>query len=148
MRTSNRSSRIVRIVVAIAATSVMVAGCSDDDESSSATSPAASEADVCDARDALQRSLEALKDVDVRAEGTGGVEAAINGVKDDLEALVDSVGEELKPEVESVQDAVDELEAAVTNLDSGGAAKVLDAVSSLASSASTLVASLEDASCG
>jgi len=148
METRNRLSRIVRIVIAIAAAGVMFAGCSDDEASPSATSPATPEADVCEAQDALRSSLEGLTDLDVPTDGTGDVEAAIDGVREDLEALVDSVGDEMKPEVDAVQSAMDELETAIGNVQSGGASEVLAALSSLASSASTLVASLEDASCG
>ena len=42
---------------------------------------------------------------------------------------------------------MDELETAIGNVESGGASEVLAALSSLASSASTLVVSLEDATC-
>jgi hypothetical protein len=93
----------------------------------------------------LKSSIEALTDVDLTEDGAKGVEAAVGEVKDDLEALGDSVGDELKPEVEGVQDALDGLQSAV---ESGGMSQALSAVSTLASSAATLVASLENASCG
>ena len=54
---------------------------------------------------------------------------------------------ELQPQVQAVQDAVDEVETAVANLDSGGAAAAVTAVAELATSARTLLDSLEDGAC-
>ncbi|HKY17190.1 MAG TPA: hypothetical protein VJM33_19845 [Microthrixaceae bacterium] len=131
---------------------VLVAGCGDDDDSSSATTAAPTteaEGDVCADRDALQSSVEELRDVDLTAEGTNGVEAAVGAVKEDLDALGTSVSDELEPEVEAVRTAVDELETAVDDLDSdGGVSNALAAVAAVARSASTLVGSLGDGSCG
>ena len=69
-------------------------------------------------------------------------------MKADLAAVSESVGDELQPEVQAVEDSIDELQTAVENIDSDGAAAALDAVSNVASSASTLVGSLEDGACG
>jgi hypothetical protein len=96
----------------------------------------------------LQSSVAALKDVDLVAEGTNAASAAISAVKDDLTALKESAGDELQPQVQDVEDSVDELETAVDNLDDDGGAAALDAVANVASSASTLVGSLEDGACG
>ena len=103
---------------------------------------------MCADRDELASSVEALQDVDVVAEGTNGVEAAIADIKDDLDALRTSAGAELQPQVEAVQDAVDTLETAVDNLDSDGAEDTLTAVSNLAGAAGTLLASLDEGACG
>ena len=83
------------MLIVIAATCVMFAGCSDDEASPSATSPAP-EADVCEAQDPLRRSLEGLTDLDVPTDGTGDVEAAIDGVRKDLD-VVDLVGDKMNP---------------------------------------------------
>ena len=69
-------------------------------------------------------------------------------MKDDLATLRGSAGAELQPQVQAVQDAVDELEAAVGDLGSGGAAAAVAAVAELATSARTLFDSLEDGACG
>ena len=136
---------IVRWVVAVVAIVVLVGACGGDDDSSTTTagvtttiaapattasaatgttvagSSAAPSSDVCADRNELASSVEALQDVDVAAEGTNGVEAAIADVKDDLDALRTSAGAELQPQVEAVQDAVDTLETAVDDFDSNGA---------------------------
>jgi hypothetical protein len=169
-------SRITRRVVACVAIGVVVcASCGDDDDASStaavttvgestsvvpattAESPAVSvsspgsstaSGDMCADRDALSSSIAALKDVDVAAEGTNGVTAAVDAVKEDLAALRGSLSAELQPQGQAVQDALDDLETAVANLDSGGAAAVVTAATNLATAAGTLLDSLESGACG
>ena len=168
MKRSDTSSRNVRRVVACLAMAALVAACGSDDspstsDSTSETSPApaastadstpdetsaAPSGDVCADREALRDSVAALADVDLVAEGTNGAKSAISAVKDDLAALRSSAGSELEPEVQAVQDAVDDLETAVGNLDSGGATQAVTAVSDLVTSSGTLLDSLEDGACG
>jgi len=165
-------SRSFRRVVVFAAVGALVASCgSDDDSSSTASSPTtgattsaaattsatstgdstasdssdAPSGDACADRDALRSSVAALTDVDLVAEGTNGVKTAVSAVKDDLAAVRTSVGSELQPEVQAVQDGIDELEAAV---DAGGAAEAATALSNLAGAAATLLDSLETRPCG
>ena len=168
MKRSDTSSRNVRRVFACLAMAALVASCGSDDSSSTSdstgvTSPApaastsdstpdetsaASSGDVCADREALRDSVAALADVDLVAEGTNGAKSAISAVKDDLAALRSSAGSELEPEVQAVQDAVDELETAVGNLGSGGATQAVTAVSDLVTSAGTLLDSLDAGVCG
>ena len=82
------------------------------------------------------------------AEGTDGAKAAVTAVKDDLEALRASAGDELRPQVEAVQGDVDDLEAAIEDLGSGGAAAAVSAVTSLVGSARTLLDELQAGACG
>jgi hypothetical protein len=51
---------------------LLVAACGEDDDGQTAT--------VCDARDDLDSSLGALSEIDLTAEGTDPVEAAVGGV--------------------------------------------------------------------
>ena len=96
----------------------------------------------------MRESVDALASVDVVAEGTNGVTAAVSDVEDDLAALRSSAGDELEPQVQAVQDAVDQLETAAAEIDSGGASAALAAVSELTGSAATLLSSLEAGACG
>ena len=82
------------------------------------------------------------------AEGTNGVKSAVTDVKDKLEALRTSAGDELKPQVDAVQGDLDDLEAAIEQLGSGGAAAAVSAVTSLVSSAGTLLDELQAGACG
>ena len=116
--------------------------------STASGSTVAASGDVCADRDALRTSVDSLQDVDVAAEGTNGLEEALGDVKDDLTALSASAGAELQPQVQAVQDAVDQVETAAANLDSGGAAQAVTAVSGLVSAAGALFDSLEAGACG
>ena len=135
MKRSGSSSRVVRWVVAGVAIAVLVASCGSEDGSSSTAATSVPAGDVCEDREALRSSVDDLEGIDLRAEGAEGVTDAVTAVKDDLAALRDSAGDELRPEVQAVQDAVDELETAVGNLGSGGAADAVTAASDLVSAA-------------
>ncbi len=114
MKGLSRTTR--RVVVCLAIGLVVGTSCGDDDESSStaaattvgeatgaaptvasvspatsSSTPAAStgSGDMCPEREALSSSVSALGDVDLVAEGTNGVTAAVDAVKDDLAALGD-----------------------------------------------------------
>jgi len=176
MKLNERTSPLVRAVVACVVLGGLALSCGDDDAASTATTtpasaPATAEpatttvttapmsapastvasptstGDVCADREALRTSVDALTEVDLVAEGTNGVTAAVDDVKDALAALRSSAGSELRPQVDAVQDAIDEVETAVADLDSGGAAAAVTAVASLATSARTLLDSLEDGAC-
>ena len=157
-RSSGGSSRLARRVLAVLAVAMLMAACSDDDDSASSTTTATDESTtiatttapdaLCDDADALSSSVADLEDVDLVAEGTDGASAAISAVQDDLAAFSESAGDELEPQVQAVEDAIDELQTAVDNLDTDPAGTALQAVSDVATSASTLIATLDDGACG
>ena len=142
------TSRASRLLVACVAVGLTMAACGSDDETSSTTTTAAPVDDVCADSEALSASLADLQDVDVTADGTNGLEAAVGAVQDDLEALGESAGNELQPQVDDVRGSLQELETAVTNFGSEGPTQVLDAIAAVASSTSTLITSLDDGACG
>jgi hypothetical protein len=177
MKPNDSRPALVRAVVACVVLGVLMVSCGDDDDSASTaattgatpfatvgrattetTAPVAESSatgsstapsgDVCADREALRSSVDALKNLDVVAEGTNGVTAAVSAVKDDLAALRSSAGPELQPQVQAVQDAVDKLQTAVANLDSGGAAAAVTAAAGVATSARTLLNSLQAGACG
>lgn len=144
---SSGSSRLARRVVAALAVAMMLAACGDDDDSSSSTTTTAPADEACADAEALRASVDELKDVDLVAEGTDGASAALSAVKNDLTALRESAGDEVQPEVQALEDAIDELETAVDDLDSDPAGAV-QAVSDVGTSASTLISALDDGACG
>ena len=103
----------LRWVAACVALTAMVTSCGSDDSSAGdatttsvstdTTTTTVATDDVCADREALRSSVDALADVDVRAEGTNGVEAAVDEVSTDLEALSASAGSELEPQVTALQ---------------------------------------------
>ena len=157
-RNRRPTTRIVRGVLACLAIGALVASCGDDDDTTSATTaPTASAGsggsvapagDVCADREALSTSVDALKNVDIRAEGTNGLTTAIGAVKDDLAALRTSAGDELQPQVQAVQSALDDVQTAVGNVGSGGVAAAVTAVASLGSASKTLLDQLQAGACG
>ena len=78
----------VRLIVPIAAIGLLLASCSDDDGGSStaASEQTTTTVSACAEADALRASVDELGAVDVQAEGTDGVTAAVDTVKDDLAA--------------------------------------------------------------
>jgi len=142
--------------LACLATTVLVTSCSSDSEPSASDDSAAvtttetvttTTQDLCADRDALQASIDSLTEVDVRAEGSNGVEAALATVQEDLTAVGESADAELQPEVDALQDAIDELGPAVESIDDGGAAAAATAIADVATSAEALISSLQDAQC-
>ena len=95
-KSSMGTSRWVGRLVACVALMAAFSACGDDDDPSSSdettttaadddTTTTAPTDDVCADREALSSSVDALKDVDVAAEGTNGVTAAVEDVSTDLE---------------------------------------------------------------
>jgi len=149
MKNRTRSGRGARYVIAVVALGVLVAACGDDDDSTASeetTTTTAPVEDVCADRDGLQSSVDGLKDVDVAAEGTNGVKAAADDVATSLAALKASAGPELQADVTAVEDALDDLDSAAADIEADGAAPALSAVASVATSAATLLESLDQCS--
>jgi len=105
-------------------------------------------ADACADRQALRDSIAALADIDVVAEGTNGLTAAVDAVKADLEKVQASAGSTVKPQVQAVKDAIAAAEAGLENLGDGGATEVKAALTDLSTATTTLLTSLEDGPCG
>ena len=150
------TGRTIRAVAATFAVALLLAACSDDSDSSSSTTeapattaaPTTTVADTCADSEALQTSVAALQDVDVVAEGTDGLTAAVDQVKTDLEAFGSSAGEELQPDVEALQTSVDSLETAIAGFDTDGAAPVVAAVTAVTESATALIETVDAGACG
>jgi hypothetical protein len=147
-----RTSRLVLAGVVLA---VLVTSCGDDgsdpeDSGAPVTTTATvttTTQDLCADRESLKDSIDALTEVDVRAEGTNGVETAVAAVQEDLTAVGESADAELQPEVDALQDAIDELGPAVENIGDGGAAQAATAIADVATAAGNLIESLQDAEC-
>ena len=82
--------------------------------------------------------MDSLQDIDVAAEGTNGLEAALDDVNDDLAAVRAQPAPNCSQRSVG-QDDIEQLETAVGNIDSDGAAQAVSAVSDLADSVATLL---------
>ena len=114
------------------------AACGDDDDEG---------ATVCDAREDLDSSVNALAEVDVADEGTDALDAAVDDVGDDIEAVADAAQEDAEDEVDDVQAALGELETAVADFGeqdstSAAVAAVSSAVTDLAQASGALAEAL------
>jgi PBP1b-binding outer membrane lipoprotein LpoB len=139
--------KVTRVIAgaALACLAVLLVGCSSDSGSSSSSSTTTSKDAVCADRTALQNSVKSLKDVDYTG-GKSAVTSALDKVKNNLDALGDSVKADLKPQVDDVKSALDQLESAVRNFGSGSLTDNLqaagNAVSKVGSTSADLFSSL------
>ena len=111
------------------------------------STPGTASAEVCAARDELQASITGLKDVNIVANGTTSLQAAITKVKDNLTTLKSTAGDELRPEVTALQDALTDLQSALDDVSSGGVAAVVTAAGKVASTGGSLLTDLESLKC-
>ena len=101
---------------------------------------------MCAARDDLQTSITDFKDVSI-VNGTTGLQAAITKVKDNLTALKAAAGDELKPQVTDLQDALTGLQTALSDVSSRGVAPVAAAAGKVASTGGELISALGGLKC-
>ena len=104
----------------------------------------------CNAGEDLQGSVAALADVDLIAEGTDGLESALNQIGDDVDTLQDAATDAAADDVDAVESAVQGLEDAVANvggeLSSENIDGVLTALGAVVSAVDGLATTLSD--CG
>ena len=103
---------------ALACLAVLLVGCSSDSKSSSPSSTTTSKDAVCADKTALENSVKSLKNVDLTG-GESAVTSAVDKVQTNLDALRGSVKADLKPQVDDVKAALDQLETAVRNFGNG-----------------------------
>ena len=100
----------IRLMVSAALTVALLAGCGSDDEQSD-------KEQWCAAGDSLSADIGALKDLDLVAEGTDGLESALTEIENDVKELYDNVdldGE--KEDIDLLQEAIDGLDNAMSGL--------------------------------
>ena len=116
------------------------AGCSDDEESAQES--------YCAAGDSLESNLGALTDLDLIAEGTEGLNTAVEQVQSDLVELRESASEAAADDVSALEQSVDDLETAISSLGgdltSDNAAAVGASIRRVGTSAQAVLATLSD----
>lgn len=115
---------------------IMLAGCGDDGESAQDR--------YCAAGESIQTSLSSLTDLDLIAEGTDGLNTAVDNVKDDLDELRDAAGDAASDDVSALEQSVDDLEAAISALGGESVSTVATAIQEVASSAGAVLDTLAD----
>lgn len=118
---------------------------------SGSTSYPAGKEDVCQARDQLKTSIDALTSTQLLAEGTNAIKAGVDQVETDFDALKAAAKDDYQAPVSAMQTSLEELQTAVGNLGSGDAAANLKAVgaaiATTGASANTLFTQLKT-TCG
>lgn len=89
-------------------------------------------ANVCEARDDVQRSLERLFDVNIIQQGTNALQAPLSQLSQDLTDLADAAESQFAPQATTLRTAIDNLGASITGTDGMSATdRVVQAVSAL-----------------
>ena len=96
----------------------------------------------------MRSSLEALTNVDLVAEGTSGLETAVQEVSDDLDTLQDTATDATEGDVEALNEAVDGLKASLSDVGDDvseeSTSQVTAAIDGVTSAASALYDTLTD----
>jgi hypothetical protein len=123
-----------------------VAGCGSDSGSGSSTT--GSQSAVCKDKRALEDSVKSLTNLDLATAGSGKIKADARDVQDDLDALGKSVKSDLKPQVDALKSAVQDLEDAVKNFGDQSISQSLQdtgsAISKVGSTSADLAKKLQD----
>ena len=136
-----RARHLVAPWLATGLTVAFVAGCGSDDEKSA-------QERYCEAGTSLEVSVDALADIDLLAEGTDGLESAVEAIERDVTELRDAATDAADDDVKALQQSIDGLGDALSGL--GGAittenvAAVGAAVGSVSDSAQAVYATLTD----
>ncbi len=92
------------IIPVLVVVTVAVAGCSEDDDTSS----------FCDDRVELQDSIQDLRDVNIVDDGIEALDSQLETVLGDVDAL-EASADELEPEVDALKTSVETLQASVAS---------------------------------
>jgi len=115
---------------------------------SSTTGSIASNAELCSARDALKSSVQDLGNFNVIKNGTSGLDAAVNKVRDNLQAVRTAAHGQLSPQIDALENALDQLGKSISNLSSGGSiSAVVDAAKNVGQAGSNLSDALSSLKC-
>ena len=106
VRSSTGRSAAILLTAGLAVAGI--AGCGSDDE------PSAQEK-YCEAGDSLRSSVDALVGLDLVAEGTDGLNSAVDAVKGDVEELRDAASDAAADDVSVLEQSVDDLEGVPTS---------------------------------
>lgn len=135
-----KAPALVLLILLLAGAAV---ACSDDSDD---VSP---EEAYCNAGESLQSSVEALLDLDVIAEGTNGVETAVDNVKSDFDEFKGAAENVTEDEAQALEGAIGDLESAFDSISDDGlsadnASAVIDAVTAMAAPAEAVFTTLTE----
>lgn len=119
----------------------LLAGCGSDDDASD-------QEQYCEAGESLESSVSALGDLDLVAEGTNGLEAALEAIEADVNELMNTASEAASDEISALEQSLDDLESALADLGgeitSDNASTVAAAAQNVSESAQAVYGTLTD----
>ena len=97
----------------------LMAACSSDDSTSSTTtssttSTTSADQAYCADSDQLKTDIDALKDLDVVADGTTAVTSQLDTIKSDVTALKDSAGDVAATEISTLETSLDDVQSSLS----------------------------------
>ncbi len=132
---------------------LLAGGCSSDSSGSGSgtTTTTSSRRAVCAVSAKVQQSVRKVVDPTTLTGGKREVTAAIKSIRSDLDALGDSVKQDVEPDVAAVREAIDQLETAAAELRSAsipdgvtaGISNFADAAAQVGSTVANLTAVLQ-----
>jgi len=140
---------VIRVLLAGGLALLALSGCGSSATSSPdpTTTVASSNDPICAARTDLTASVRALTTPSLLTEGKPAIQAALDEVKTDLDALSTAAKDVYGPEIEAVQAAVADVGAALSNVGDGNASEnqraIRDAAADVGSTTSHLIATSE-----
>jgi hypothetical protein len=133
---------------AVVALALTVAGCGSDSDSGSSSSSTTAQQAVCKDKSALEDSVKSLTNLDLATAGEGKIESDAEDVQKNLDALGQSVKANLKPEVDALKSAVQDLEDAIKGFGDQSLSQSLQdtgsAISKVGSTSADLAKKLND----
>lgn len=132
----------------------LITACGNDSSSASSdttaattTSATAGSSELCDERSTLRTSIEDLRQVDVVKNGTSALDEPLAEVKESLEDVKAQASSDIKPEVEALGSAIQQVEDALENRSADGIAAVATAAQAAVPAANALLTSLDSLKC-
>ncbi len=153
-RVSATRATILGLVAALA---MVLVGCSSSGSTSASsgtsttatatatsTTYPAGKVEVCQARDQLKISVDALLKPSLLVQGTTAIKAAVSKVEDNLTALKAAAKQDYQPQIQAVETSTKDVQTAIANRDNKSATKNLEAIGTAIADVGTTSATLFD----
>jgi hypothetical protein len=88
----------------------------DDDDGDDSGGDSSATPSVCDQKESVDTAVSDLSDIDVLAEGTDALNAAVADVKTEVQELKAVVSSDVEPEVEAMETAVSDAEDTLSGI--------------------------------
>ncbi len=147
-RAPHQATRVGAIVLVAVIGFGPLAACGSDGSKSTTPTTQSPQDAYCQAGTKLRTDVKALGNLDLVAEGTNGLTAAVDAVKSDITQLRDAASSATSAPIDELETSIDELSTTVSSLSGGISASSLPdlktAITNVASSATAVYDTLKD----